>query len=175
MTTSRPLYLSTSRPPSPSHPRNTRIKNRAQSTAHLLRCRYFSAALASRHDAAPQLRVSQGEAAPLNLSTFLSVDRKRVSQDEAAPIFALSRTAHSERRAGAAGRSLKNIRSCHGQDRIWSMESAQRHRIAWRPDIAATLMIRVPPSRRPASSRFHALFPAKHSPATGQGRKKTQK
>ena len=75
-----------------------------QSTAHLLRCRYFSAALASRHDAAPQLRVSQGEAAPLNLSTFLSVDRKRVSQDEAAPIFALSRTAHSERRAGAAGR-----------------------------------------------------------------------
>ena len=44
-----------------------------------------------------------------------------------------------------------------------------------RPDIAATLMIRVPHSRRPASSRFHALFPAKHSPATDQGRKKTKK
>ena len=43
-----------------------------------------------------------------------------------------------------------------------------------RPDIAATLMIRVPHSPRPASSRFHALFPAKHSPATDQGRKTTK-
>ena len=41
-----------------------------------------------------------------------------------------------------------------------------------RPDIAATLMIRVPQSRRPASSRFHALFPAKHCPATDQGRRR---
>ena len=41
-----------------------------------------------------------------------------------------------------------------------------------RPDIAATLMIRVPHSHRPASSRFHALFPAKHSPATDQGRRR---
>ena len=44
-----------------------------------------------------------------------------------------------------------------------------------RPDIAATLMIRVPHSHRPASSRFHALFPANHSPATDQGRKKKKK
>ena len=36
-------------------------------------------------------------------------------------------------------------------------------------------LISVPHSHRPASSRFHVLFPAKHSPATDQGRKKKQK
>ena len=44
-----------------------------------------------------------------------------------------------------------------------------------RPDIGVTLMLSVPHSHRPASSRFHVLFPAKHSPATDQGRKKKQK
>ena len=44
-----------------------------------------------------------------------------------------------------------------------------------RPDTAATLMMRVPYSHRPASSRFHALFPAKYSPAPDQGRKEEKK